>query len=139
MVKKAEGRLKVVDVEKSVRKQTERAKESYQGWIAFNKSVMEEALKAMDMQLELMLSMQLGFLDFLQNTLEIKPMIKPFQQHLSPYAEHMENVGEYNREFLELKKKKVERLTRNLQRYHKKAVESTLSSFDKYCDLLSTA
>ena len=139
MARKAQERLKVVDVEESVRKQAERAKESYQGLIAFNKSLMEEALKAMDMQLELMLSMQLGFLDFLQNTLEIKPMIKPFEHHLSPYAEHMEHVGEFNKEFLEIKKRKVEKLTRNLQRYHKKAVESTMSAFDKYCDLLSTA
>lgn len=139
MVKKAQERLKVVDVEESVKQQAERAKESYEGWIAFNKAIMEESLKAMEMQLELMLSMQLGFLDFLQNTLEVKPIIKPFEHHLSPYAEHMKHIGEFNKEFLEIKKRKVEKLTRNLQRYHKKAVESTISAFDKYCDLLSTA
>ncbi|MEQ9618946.1 MAG: hypothetical protein RIG61_07200 [Deltaproteobacteria bacterium] len=139
MVKKGQKRLKVVDVEGSVRKQAESAKENYQGWIAFNKSLMEESLKAIDMQLELMLSMQLGFLDFLQNTLEIKPMIKPFEHRLSPYAEHIGNVGEFNRELLEINKRKVEKLTRDLQRYHRKAVESTISAFDTYCDLLSTA
>lgn len=139
MVRKATRRLAVVDTERNSRQQVEKAKESYKGWLAFNKSLMEESLKAMDMQLELMLTMQLGFLDFLQNILEVKPVIKPFAHHLSPYAEHLEQAGEYHREYLEIKKRKVEKLTRNLQKFHKKAVASTLSAFDKYCDLLSTA
>ncbi len=139
MVRKTAERLKVVDVEESVRQQAEKAKESYRGMLEFNRSLIEESLKALDMQLEMMLSMQLGFLDFLQNILEVKPIVKPFAHHLTPYAEHLEHVGEYNKEFLEIKKKKVEKLTRNLQKYHKKAVASTLSAFDKYCDMLSTA
>lgn len=138
MVRKAARRLKVVDIEGS-RQRAETAKESYKGWLAFNKSLIEESLKALEMQLEIMLSLQLGFLDLLQNLMEVKPVIKPFAHHLSPYAEHLEHMGEYNKEFLEIKKRKVEKLTRNLQRYHKKAVASTLSAFDKYCDLLSTA
>jgi hypothetical protein len=141
MVKKAaaDNRLKVVDVEETVKQQAEKAKESYEGWIAFNRSLMEEALKAIDMQIELMLSMQLGYLGFLQQVMEVKPMMKPFSHHLSPYAEHLEQMGEFHKEFLEIKKKKVEKLTRNLQKYHRKAFETTLSSFDKYCDMLSTA
>ena len=141
MVKKAaaDNRLKVVDVEETVKQQAEKAKESYGEWVAFNKSLMEEALKAMDMQFELMLSMQLGYLNFLQQIMELKPMMKPFAHHLSPYAEHLENVGEYHKEFLEIKKRKIEKLTRNLQKYHRKAFETTISAFDKYCDMLSTA
>jgi hypothetical protein len=131
--------LKVVDVEETVKRQAEKAKESYEVWITFNKSLMEEALKIMDMQLELMLSMQLGYLAFLQQVMEVKPIIKPFARHLSPYAEHLEYMGEFHKEFLELKKNKVEKLTRDLQKYHRKAFETTVSSFDKYCDMLSTA
>ncbi len=139
MRKKTESGLKVVDVGEKVREQSEVAKEQYLGLMELNRNFLKEALKAMDVQFELWLAMQLGCLDFMKNVLEVHPMVKPFEHHLNPYAEHMQNLGEFNREFIEMKKKKTERLARNLQRYHRKTLESTISAFDKYCDMLSTA
>ncbi|MCI0480973.1 MAG: hypothetical protein L0213_05240, partial [Candidatus Dadabacteria bacterium] len=139
MKKRAERSLKVVDVEDKLKEQAETAKEQYLGWMEMNRNFTKEALKAMDMQFELWLTMQLGLLDFMKNVFEVHPMVKPFEHHLSPYAEHMENLGEYNREFFEMKKRKAEKFARNLQRYHRKTVESTLTAFDKYCEMLSTA
>jgi hypothetical protein len=83
--------------------------------------------------------MQLGVLDFMKNVFEVHPMVKPFEHHLSPYAEHIQNLGEFGKEFIEMKKRKAEKIARNLQKYHRKTIESTLSAFDKYCDMLSTA
>ena len=100
---------------------------------------LRESLKSMDMQLELWLAMQLGFIDFLKNVFEVHPMVQPFEHHLSPYAEHLKNLGEFNKEFFEMKKRKAEKMARNLQKYHRQTVESTLSAFDKYCEMLSTA
>ncbi len=139
MRKRTESGLKVVDVGEKVREQAETAKEQYLGLMEINKNFLKEALKAMDMQFELWLAIQLGCLDFMKNVLEVHPMIKPFEHHLSPISEHMQNIGEFSREFIEMKKKKTERHMRNLQRYHRKTLESTLSAFDKYCDMLSTA
>lgn len=139
MKKRAESSLKVVDVQEKVKEQTEAAKEQYLDWIDMNKNFLKESLKAMDMQFELWLAMQLGVLDFMKNVFEVHPMVKPFEHHLSPYAEQMQNLGEYNREFFEMKKRKAEKFARNLQRYHRKTVESTITAFDKYCEMLSTA
>ena len=139
MRKKTESGLKVVDIGEKVREQTETAKEQYLGLMEINKNFLKETLKAMDMQFELWLAIQLGCLDFMKNVLEVHPMVKPFEHHLNPYSEHMQNIGEFSREFIEMKKKKTERLARNLQRYHRKTLESTISAFDKYCDMLSTA
>jgi len=138
MKKRVENSLKVVDVQEKVKEQAEVAKEQYLGWMEMNKKFLNESLNAMDMQFELWLAMQLGVLDFMKNVFEVHPMIKPFEHHLNPYAEHFENLGEYNREFFETKKRKAERFARNLQRYHRKTVESTITAFDKYCDMLST-
>lgn len=139
MKRKADTELKVVDVEAKVKEQAELAKEQYLEWMETNKKFLTESLNAVDMQFELWLAMQLGVLDFMKNVFEVNPMVKPFEHHLSPYAEHMQNLGEYNREFFEMKKRKAEKFARNLQRYHRKTVESTISAFDRYCDMLSTA
>lgn len=139
MKKRVESSLKVVDVQEKVKEQAEVAKEQYLGWMEMNKNFLKESLKAMDMQFELWLAMQLGMIDFMKNVFEVNPAIKPFEHHLSPYAEHMENLGEYNREFFEMKKRKAEKFARDLQRYHRKTVESTISAFDRYCEMLSTA
>jgi len=139
MKKRAERSLKVVDLDDKLKEQAETAKEQYLGWMEMNRNFTKEALKAMDMQFELWLAMQLGLLDFMKNVFEVHPMVKPFEHHMSPYAEQMQNLGEYNREFFEMKKKKAEKFARNLQRYHRKTVESTLTAFDKYCEMLSTA
>ncbi len=139
MKRKVDTGLKVVDVETKVKEQAELAKEQYLDWMETNKKFLTESLNAVDMQFELWLAMQLGVLDFMKNVFEINPAIKPFEHHLSPYAEHMQNLGEYNREFFEMKKRKAEKFARNLQRYHRKTVESTISAFDRYCDMLSTA
>ncbi len=139
MKKRMESGLKVVDVHEKVKEQAETVKEQYLGWMEMNKNFLKESLKAMDMQFELWLAMQLGMIDFMKNVFEINPAIKPFEHHLSPYAEHLQNLGEYNKEFFEMKKRKAEKFARNLQRYHRKTVESTISAFDRYCDMLSTS
>lgn len=139
MKKSTQSGLKVVDVGEKVKEQTAATKEQYLGFMELNRNFLKEALKAMDMQFELWLAMQLGCIDFMKNVFEIHPMVKPFEHHLAPYAEHMQSLGEFNKEFFEMKKKKTEKLARNLQRYHRKTIESTLSAFDKYCDMLSTA
>ncbi|MEW6146171.1 MAG: hypothetical protein AB1598_14255 [Thermodesulfobacteriota bacterium] len=137
-MKKRVAGLKVVGVEEKVKEKTEAAKEQYLGLMELNKNFLKEALKAMDMQLELWLAMQLGVLDFMKNVFEVHPMVKPFEHHLSPYSEHIRNLSEFNREIIELKKSKAEKIARNLQKYHRKTIESTISAFDKYCDQLST-
>lgn len=139
MRKSAESKLKVVDVGEKVKEQTAAAREQYLGLVELNKNFLRESLKSMDMQLELWLAMQLGFIDFLKNVFEVHPMVQPFEHHLSPYAEHLKNLGEFNKEFFEMKKRKAEKMARNLQKYHRQTVESTLSAFDKYCEMLSTA
>ena len=137
MKKGAEKKLTLVDVEK-VKEQTAAAKEQYLGMIELNRNFLTESLKSIDMQLELWLAMQLGFLDFLKNVFEVHPMVKPFEHHLNPYAEQLQNLGEFNKEIIEMKKRKAEKLARNLQKYHRQTVETTLSAFDKYCEMLST-
>jgi hypothetical protein len=139
MKKGAERNLKVIDVGEKVKEQTAVAKEQYLGLIELNKNFLNESLKAMDMQLELWLAMQLGLLEFLKNVFEVHPMVQPFEHHLNPFAEHMQNLGEFNKEFIEMKKRKAEKIARNLQKYHRKTIESTISAFDKYCEMLSTA
>ncbi|HVY55312.1 MAG TPA: hypothetical protein VHC46_06105 [Thermodesulfobacteriota bacterium] len=139
MKKGAESKLKVVDVGEKVKEQTAQAREQYLGLLELNRNFLKESLKSIDMQFELWLAMQLGFLDFLKNVFEVHPMVKPFGHQLNPYAEHLQNLGEFNKEFIEMKKRKTEQLARNLQKYHRQTVESTLSAFDKYCEMLSTA
>ena len=139
MKKRADSSLKIVDVGEKVKEQTAAAREQYLGLLEMNRNFLEESLKSIDMQLEMWLAMQLGFLDFLKNVFEVHPMVQPFEHHLSPYTEHLQNLGEFNKEFIEMKKKKAEKIARNLQKYHRKAFENTLSAFDKYCEMLSTA
>jgi hypothetical protein len=139
MKKGAERNLKVIDVGEKVKEQTAVAKEQYLGLLELNRNFLNESLKAMDMQLELWLAMQLGLLEFLKNVFEVHPMVQPFEPHLNPFAEHMQNLGEFNKEFIEMKKRKAEKIARNLQKYHRKTIESTISAFDKYCEMLSTA
>lgn len=139
MKKGAESNLKVVDVSEKVKEQTAAAKEQYLGLIELNKNYLKESLKSMDMQLELWLSMQLGLLDFLKNVFEVHPIMQPFEHHLNPYAEQLKSLGEFNKELIEMKKRKAEKIARNLQKYHRQTVESTISAFDKYCEMLSTA
>ena len=138
MKKRTESGLNIVDVQEKVREQAEAAKEQYLGWMELNRNFLEESLKAMDMQLELWLAMQLGCLDFMKNVLEIRPAVKPFEPRLNPLAAYFENLGELGREIIEMKKRKAEKLARTLKSYHKKTVEDTISAFDKYCDMLST-
>ena len=90
MKKRAESSLKVVEVQEKVKEQAETVKEQYLGWMEMSKNFLKESLKAMDMQFELWLAMQLGMIDFMKNVFEVNPAIKPFEHHLSPYAEHME-------------------------------------------------
>ena len=139
MKKGAERNLKVIDVGEKVKEQTAVAKEQYLGLLELNRNFLNESLKAMDMQLELWLAMQLCLLEFLKNVFEVHPMVQPFEPHLNPFAEHMQNLGEFNKEFIEMKKRKAEKIARNLQKYHRKTIESTISAFDKYCEMLSTA
>ena len=139
MKKSTQSGLKVVDAGEKAKEQIEAAKENYLGLMELNRNFLQESLNAMDMLLELWLAMQLGCLDFMKNVFEIHPMVKPFEHHLNPFAAHFESLGEFNKEFIEMKKKKTERLARNLQKYHRKTLESTISAFDKYCDLISTA
>ena len=139
MKKGAERNLKVIDVGEKVKEQTAVAKEQYLGLLDLNRNFLNESLKAMDMQLELWLAMQLGLLEFLKNVFEVHPMVQPFEPHLNPFAEHMQNLGEFNKEFIEMKKRKAEKIARNLQKYLRKIIESTISAFDKYGEMLSTA
>jgi hypothetical protein len=139
MKKSAAGNLKVVEAGEKAKEQMEVAKENYLGMMELNKNFLNEIMKAMDMQLEFWLCLQLGYLDFMKNILEIKPPLKPFEHHLSPVVAHLETLGEFNREFIEMKKSKAEKIARSLQKYHRKAVENTISAFDKYCDMVTTA
>jgi hypothetical protein len=139
MRKSTTSGLKVVEVGENAKEQMEAAKENYLGWMEMNKNLLNEMMNAMDMQLEFWLCMQLGCLDFMKNILEIKPPVKPFEHHLNPYAAHLESLSEFNKELIEMKKRKAEKIARSLQKYHRKAVESTISAFDKYCDLVTTA
>lgn len=139
MKKRAETNLKVVDVGEKVKEQTAAAKEQYLGLLELNKNFLKESLKSMDMQLELWLAMQLGLLDFLKNVFEVHPLAQPFEHHLNPFGEYIQNLGEFNKELIEMKKRKAEKIARNLQKYHRQTVESTITAFDKYCEMLSTA
>ena len=138
MKKKTVSGLKVVDVQEKVKEQADAVKEQYLGWMELNRNFLEESLKAMDMQLEMWLAMQLGCLDFMKNMLEIEPAVKPFEHHLNPLAAHFENIGDFSREIIEMKKRKAEKFARTLKSYHRKNIENTISAFDKYCDMLST-
>jgi hypothetical protein len=94
-----------VDVQGKVKEQAEVVKEQYLGWMELNRNFLEESLKAMDMQLEMWLAMQLGCLEFMKNVLEIQPVVKPFEPHLNPLAAHFENMEDFSREIIELKRK----------------------------------
>lgn len=139
MKKSTTSGLKVVDVSEKVNEQVKAAKENYLGFMEQNKNFLNELMKAMDIQLEFWLCMQLGYLDFMKNIFDIKPPVKPFEHHLNPFGEHIETFGEFNKEFFEIKKRKTENLARTFQKYHRKAVENTITAFDKYCEMLSTA
>ena len=138
MKKKTVSGLKVVDVQEKVKEQAEVVKEQYLGWMELNRNFLEESLKAMDMQLEMWLAMQLGCLDFMKNVLEIQPAVKPFEPHLNPMAAHFDTIGDFSREIIEMKKRKAEKFARTLKSYHRKNIENTISAFDRYCDMLST-
>ena len=138
MKKRTESGLNIVDVQEKVRDQAEAAKEQYLGWMEINRNFLEESLKTMDMQLEMWLAMQLGMLDFMKNVLEIRPAVKPFEPHLNPPPAYFENIGDFSREIIEMKKRKAEKFARTLKSYHRKTVENTISAFDRYCDMLST-
>ena len=138
MKKRTDNSLKVVDIQEKVKEQAEVVKEQYLGWMELNRNFLEESLKAMDMQLEMWLAMQLGCLDFMKNVLEIEPAVKPFEPHLNHMAAHFETICDFSREIIEMKKRKAEKFARTLKSYHRKNIENTISAFDKYCDMLST-
>jgi soluble cytochrome b562 len=139
MVKKQSNVIKLGELDENVRKQTESVKKSYIDWLELNKTLWTETLSSFDTQVELWLSMQLGYMDLLKNLIGVKPDLRVFGKGLHPYAGQIEHINKLSREFIEIKKKKAEKVAETLQKYHRKSVESTLEAFDKYCDLLSTS
>ena len=138
MVKKQSNVVKLEELDENVRKQAESVKKSYVDWLEMNKTLWTEMLNSFDAQVELWLSMQLGYMDLMKNLMGSKPYFTGLGKGL-PYASQIEHVNELNSEFFEMKKKKAEKMAKSLQKYHRKSVESTLEAFDKYCDLLSTS
>ena len=136
MVRKQENVLKI---DENVKKQTESARKSYLDWVERNRNLWLDALNSFDTQVEVMLAMQLGYIDMLKNMMEIKPDFSGIGKDMHPFTGHFEHINELNKEFIEIKKKKAEKIAKSLQKYHRKSVESTLEAFDKYCDLLSTS
>jgi len=129
----------VLKLDENLKKQSESVKKSYVDWLELNKNLWSETLNSFDTQAELWLSMQLGYMDLLKNLLGFKPGFTGFVKGLYPYAGQFEHINEFNSEFIDIKKKKVEKMAKTFQKYHRKSIESTLESFDKYCDLLSTS
>ena len=138
MVKKQDNVVNIEQLEENVKKQTEYAKKNYSDFLDMNRKMVEETLNAFDTQVEMWLSMQLGYLDMLQNIMGFRPELKEFGTFMNPFTGHFEHMEELNKEFIEMKKKKAEKMAQSIRKYHKKSVESTLGAFDKYCDMLST-
>lgn len=138
MVKKQDNVVKIEKLEENVKKQTEYAKKSYADLMEMNKQIIEQTLSAFDTQVEMWLSMQLGYFDMLHHIMGYRPDLSGFGKIMPPFSGHFEHIDELNKEFIEMKKKKAEKMAQSLRKYHKKSVESTLEAFDKYCDLLST-
>lgn len=92
---------------------------------------------AADACLEMGLAAHLGYLDFLKNVFEMK-YLAPYQRH-NPFVGQLEYFSDLGKDIIEIKKKKAEALAENIRKCRKQAFESTLSAFDKYCELLSTS
>ena len=92
---------------------------------------------AADVWLEMGLAAQLGYLDFLKNIFEMK-YLAPYQKH-NPFVNQLEYFSDLGKDIIDIKKKKAEALAENIRKCRKQAFESTLSAFDKYCELLSTS
>lgn len=139
MVKKQSNVLNLEGLDENMRKQTESVRKSYVDWLEMNKTMWMETLNSFDTQIELWLSMQLGYMDLMKNLMGSKPDFMGLGKGLNPYAGQFEHINELNKEFIEIKKKKAEKVAKTLKQYHRKSLESTLEAFDKYCDLLSTS
>ena len=138
MVKKQSNVVNLKDLDENLKKQSESVKKSYVDWLELNKNLWTEILNSFDAQVELWLAMQLGYMDLLKNLMGFKPDLTSIGKGFHPYAGQFEHINELHDEFIEMKKKKAEKVAKSLQKYHRKSVESTLEAFDKYCDLLST-
>ena len=129
----------VIKLDENLKKQTKYIRKSYIDWLGLNRNLWTEALNSFDAQVELWLSVQLGYMDLLKTLIGFKPDFRGFAKGFHPYAGHFEHINEFNSEFIDIKKKKAEKIAKTFQKYHRKSIESTLEAFDKYCDLLSTS
>ncbi len=92
---------------------------------------------AADVWLEMGLAAHLGYLDFLRNIFEMR-YLAPYRRH-NPFINQLEQFSDLGKDIIDIKKKKAEALAENIRKSRKQAFESTLSAFDKYCELLSTS
>ncbi len=92
---------------------------------------------AADACLEMGLAAHLGYLDFLRNVFEMK-YLAPYRRH-NPFINQLEYFSDLGKDIIDIKKKKAEALAENIRKCRKQAFESTLTAFDKYCELLSTS
>ncbi len=92
---------------------------------------------AADACLEMGLAAHLGYLDFLRNVFEMR-YLAPYRRH-NPFINQLEQFSDLGKDIIDIKKKKAEALAENIRKCRKQAFESTVTAFDKYCELLSTS
>lgn len=92
MVKRQDNVVKLEQIEENVKKQTEYAKKSYADLLEMNRKMVEQALSAFDTQVEMWLSMQLGYLDMLQNVMDFRPDLKEFGMLMNPFSGQFEHI-----------------------------------------------
>jgi len=129
--------INIKQVEEQMNEQVKTIKGSYMNMLTVWRMMFNESMKALDNQMEYMLAMQLGYLDFIKMMTRIHPDIKEMNTNMFPFLGQMEYLDTLHKDVIEIKKRKTEKLSKTFKNYHKQAADNTLEAFDKYCDLLS--
>lgn len=140
MANKKRKDMKVKGLKDPVKSQYGLLKENYMRWLELTESIWLENLKAFEAQMDVWLSLQKGYLDFIKiiSKANPDPGVNIMDRSYNPFIAQIDYLASLQRDIIELKKRKAGKLTKGMINLHKRNIQKTLSSFDKYLDLLST-
>lgn len=139
MAKKSKSSVDMEDIKEAFNEQSEEVKEKYRDWVELNRTLWLETIKAFDAQAEMWLSMQLGYLDMMNNFIDSGPDFKGLAgSSLNPFLGQLEYLRTMNKQAMDNRKNEAEKIIRTLREQHKKTIQTTIDAFDKYCDLITS-
>ena len=140
MPQKKRNDKKAKEIRDPVKSQYGLVRDNYMKWLELTESMWLENLKAFEAQMDVWLSLQKGYLDFVKMISKSKPDpgVNIMDSSYNPFVAQMDYLTSLQKDIIDLKKRKAQKLTKGMIDLHKRNIEKTLSSFDKYLDLLST-